>query len=346
MDLFRITQPLLHALDAEKAHTLAIKALASGLVPQRKSHTDTRLSQKLWGVTFPNPVGIAAGFDKNAEAFPALYKQGFGFAEVGTLTPKAQVGNPKPRVFRLREDSAVINRLGFNNRGVDDAMPRLAQERSGVLGINIGKNKTTEDALDDYVPLLGQVLPHADYVTINISSPNTEGLRDLQAKEQLQRLLGALIEKRGMDKTPLLLKIAPDISAAQAEDVCAVVMQEGFDGMIVSNTTIARPDTLASNNKAEQGGLSGAPLRDSSTQLLRHVYQLTDGALPLIGVGGIMSGQDAVEKIKAGASLVQAYTGFVYKGFGLVSEINQALSDALDQSSLEHISALVGSQKA
>ena len=342
MSLYKITQPLVQMLDAERAHNLAIKALKCGMVPAKDSFLDERLSQTLWGISFPNPVGIAPGFDKNAEAFHALYKQGFGFAEVGTLTPKPQAGNPKPRIFRLKEDGAVINRLGFNNRGIEEAMPRLTAKRNGVLGINIGKNKTTEDALDDYVPLLAQVLPHADYVTVNISSPNTEGLRALQAKEQLQRLLAALVEKRGTDSTPLLLKIAPDISEAQAEDVCAVVTGEGFDGMIVSNTTIARPEHLQSANKSQQGGLSGVPLRDASTALLKHVYALTEGKLPLVGVGGIMSGADAVSKVQAGASLVQAYTGFVYKGFALVDEINQALAAALDTHQLSNIKELVG----
>lgn len=342
MDIFKFSQPFLRAMDAERSHTLAIKALQHGLVPPRKSVESEHLKQVLWGVEFPNPVGIAAGFDKNAEAFPALYKQGFGFAEVGTLTPKPQAGNPKPRVFRLREDAAVINRLGFNNKGIDDALPRLAAARKGVLGINIGKNKTTQDALDDYVPLLGQVLPHADYVTINISSPNTEGLRDLQAKEQLQRLLSSLVAKRGADTTPLLLKIAPDLSELQAEEVVSVVLAEGFDGMIVSNTTIARPEYLRSAHKAEQGGLSGAPLRDASTQMLRHVYQLSEGKIPLIGVGGIMSGEDALHKIKAGASLVQAYSGFVYRGFGLVEEINQSVLAELEAAQLPSLSALVG----
>lgn len=342
MDLYSLVKPAFFALDAERAHGLALKALACGMVPPRKAIADERLKQTLWGIDFPNPVGIAPGFDKNAEAIGGLFGQGFGFVEVGTLTPKPQTGNPKPRIFRLVEDNAIINRLGFNNGGIEDALPRLSAPRSGVLGINIGKNKSTQDALDDYVPMLQKVLPHADYVTVNISSPNTEGLRDLQAKEQLQRLLGALVKIRGADKTPLLLKIAPDLSEAQAEDIVAVVLQENFDGIIVSNTTIARPENMQSAHAKEQGGLSGAPLRDASTQMLKHVYALSEGKVPLIGVGGIVNGKDAVEKIKAGASLVQAYTGFVYRGFGLIDEINRALLDALEERNLTQLSALRG----
>ncbi len=342
MDIFCLAKPFIHALDAETAHHAAIKALRYNLVPSQKPIEDARLSQSLWGIDFNNPVGMAAGFDKNAECIPALAKQGFGSVEVGTLTPKPQAGNSKPRLFRLSEDQAIINRMGFNNAGVEDALPRLAAKRDCVLGINIGKNKTTENALDDYIPMLEKVLPHADYVTVNISSPNTEGLRDLQAKEQLTELLSALVQTRGEDTTPLLLKIAPDLSPEQASDAVQVVMEQRFDGIIVSNTTIARPDYLQSHQRLETGGLSGAPLMQASTELLRHVAKVSEGNIPLIGVGGIACGADAYAKIKAGASLVQVYSALIYQGFGLVNRINSQLLALLERDGFSHISEAIG----
>lgn len=350
MDYYALIRPLLFAFPAETAHTLSLRLLASGLAPAQRVQASSRLSQALFGLTFVHPLGLAAGYDKNAEALDALTRLGFAFVEAGSVTPRPQEGNPKPRLFRLAEDRAVINRMGFNNKGAEIFVRNLAKRASsaGIVGANIGKNKDTIDAAADYVALLPKVAPHADYVTINISSPNTKGLRDLQEREQLDALLTAIVQSRAgiaallNRRIPLLLKIAPDLSQAQAEAIAEIALLRGIDGLIVSNTTTARPDTLQSEHKHEQGGLSGAPLFEPSTRMLRVMYRLTGGQLPLVGVGGIGSAEQAYAKIRAGASLLQVYSALVYRGPGLIGEIVSGLDTCLARDGFSHLSEAVG----
>lgn len=339
----------MHALPPEMAHNLGLWALKKGLLPSVPTVEIPSLATRLWGLYFSNPVGLAAGFDKNAEAVDALLRQGFGFVEAGTVTPLPQPGNPRPRVFRLTKDKAVINRLGFNNEGLDVFVKRLTQRKEpGIVGANIGKNKDSPDATADYVTGLSAVYPHADYVTMNISSPNTEGLRALQQRAALEALLEALqktraaLHKKHDKHTPLLIKIAPDLGQKELADIVELTLAFGIDGLIISNTTIARPPSLASTHKAEQGGLSGKPLLAPSTEVLKNCYRLSGGKLPLIGCGGIFSGADAYVKIRAGASLVQLYTALVYQGFSLVEEIKTGLAELLRRDGLTHISQAIG----
>ncbi len=327
------------------AHNLAISALKCNLLPAQSGYTPPSLRQSLFGLNFANPVGLAPGFDKNAEAILGLSRQGFGFLELGTVTPQPQDGNPKPRMFRLLRDEAVINRLGFNNKGLDEYCKNLhSAPHTLPLGANIGKNKDTENALDDYLLCLEAVAPLADYVTINISSPNTAGLRDLQGKHALEALLTGLIEKRDTlaRRVPLLLKIAPDLTPQDKEDIAAIALDKHIDGLIISNTTVDRPLSLQSRWRAEKGGLSGRPLFAPSTQMLGEIYKLTGGKIPLIGVGGISSGADAYAKIRAGASLVQLYSALVYQGFDLVSQINRDLAALLAKDGFAAISEAIG----
>jgi dihydroorotate dehydrogenase len=340
-DLYRIAGPLLRCLEAERAHQATIWALRLGLVPGGADADDPALGMNLWGRDFPNPIGLAAGFDKNAEVTGALRRLGFGFVEAGTVTPRPQPGNPRPRIFRLAEDRAVINRLGFNSQGLEAVRARLAwrgQGRGGqggaargILGLNLGANKDSADPAADYVLGLQELGGYADYVTINVSSPNTPGLRDLQGRERLRDLIGRLLAARAALPVPppLLLKIAPDLSAEQLQDVAEVALETGIDGLIVSNTTISRPPGLKSLHRTEQGGLSGAPLFPLATSVLRDVYRLTEGRIPLVGVGGIGSGRDAYAKIRAGASLVQLYTALVYEGPGLIRRMKAELLECL-----------------
>ena len=346
-----LLRPLLHLFSPERAHTWAIRALKYGCVLSQPPVVDTALQLQLFGRNFPNPVGLAAGFDKNAEVITTLQKQGFGFIEVGTVTPLAQEGNPQPRIFRLPEDKAVINRLGFNNSGMQIFAENLKKRHpaSGIVGANIGRNKDSQDAVRDYVTLLEAVYGLADYVTINISSPNTSGLRDMQQKRQLTQLLQALFSARrrladaaGAPPLPLLLKIAPDIDLPTKEEIAEVALELGLDGMIISNTTIRRPTTLKNLYRSEAGGLSGAPLFELSTQVLSDMYRLTQGKIPLIGVGGIGSGEEAYAKIRAGASLVQLYTALTYQGFGLVRQINLRLLELLKRDGFAHIQQAIG----
>ncbi len=326
----------LHRLEPETAHRLAIRGLGLGLVQRQRNDRWPRLKTRLAALDLPNPLGLAAGFDKNAEALPGLQKLGFGWIEVGTITPKPQTGNPKPRIFRLPADRALINRLGFNNEGLDAATRRLAQRKPdhGVIGANIGANRDAEDPVADYAACLDALYGHADYFTINVSSPNTPGLRDLQGKERLTRLLGTLIEhreaaSRGGAKKPLFLKIAPDLTPEDEADIALVAVAEGVDGLIVCNTTIARPDTLRAAAKSETGGLSGRPLFARSTAQIGRFFGLTGGRLPLIGVGGIEDGEGALAKIEAGASALQLYTGFIYGGPSVTASILTGLDRAL-----------------
>jgi dihydroorotate dehydrogenase len=347
--LDRFARPLLRLFSPEDAHSLVIKALS--LAPRRQpSSDDARLALRVLGLNFPNPIGIAAGFDKNAEVPDALLGLGFGFVEVGTVTPLPQAGNPKPRIFRLEPDQAVINRLGFNSEGAAPVLRRLAAraEAGGIVGVNIGANKDSSDRASDSVGLIEAVAPVASYVTINISSPNTPGLRELQRASTLDDLLARIVEVRDRvvpraGPTPVLLKIAPDLSLGDLDDVVGVARARGIDGMIVGNTTISRPLALRDRATALQaGGLSGRPLYPLSTRMLAETYVRVEGAFPLIGVGGIDSGAAALGKIRAGADLLQVYSSLVYRGMDLVSEIKAALTDALDHGGAGKLSDLVG----
>ncbi|MSO99332.1 MAG: quinone-dependent dihydroorotate dehydrogenase [Rhodospirillaceae bacterium] len=350
MTLYRFLWPFLGTLDPEAAHRLAILALQSGLVGliYRPSPDDPALKIDLWGRAFPNPVGLAAGFDKNAEVPLQAGALGFGFVEVGGVTPLPQPGNPRPRLFRLMEDRAIINRFGFNSDGLEAVRRRLADLRRGkpgpIIGVNLGKNRDSTDAAADYVAGVTALAPLADFVVINVSSPNTPGLRALQSVEPMVALTRAVREtrERAGSRTPLLFKIAPDLDLNDVTAICRVAMAEGMDGLVVSNTTVMRPASLKSTHTAESGGLSGAPLFEASTQLLREVYALTEGKLPLIGVGGISSAEQAYAKIKAGASLVQLYTALVYEGPGLVGDIKRGLAELLRRDGFNSIVQAVG----
>jgi dihydroorotate dehydrogenase len=304
---------------------------------------DTCLTVTAFGLEFPNPIGLAAGFDKDAEAPDAMLKLGFGFVECGTVTPKPQAGNPRPRLFRLPQDGAVINRMGFNNRGMDMAAARLGARRGkGIVGINIGANKDSADRIADYAKCFARLAPLADYVTVNVSSPNTPGLRGLQNKEELTRLLSVLMETRAKNAfKPVLLKIAPDLDEQALDDIAQTVASSGIEGIIISNTTLARPP-LKSTDAHEAGGLSGRPLLVPSTEILRRMRGRISSNIVLIGVGGISSGADAYDKIRAGATLVQLYTGLVYEGPGLVARIKRELLACLARDGFATIADAVG----
>jgi dihydroorotate dehydrogenase len=339
---------LLRKLGPESAHRLTVRLLGAGLGPRAFEQDDPILESRLWGRRFPNPVGMAAGFDKNAEAYRAILRLGFGFVEIGSVTPRPQPGNSKPRLFRLTQDRAVINRMGFNNDGIAAVARRLAARGrlSGPLGVNLGKNKDSADAAADYVLGVQALGRHADYLVINVSSPNTPGLRALQGREPLTALIEAVKQARAAacpEPPPLLVKIAPDLQPEDKQDIAAVALATKVDGLIVSNTTLARPASLRSLGRGEAGGLSGAPLFRPSTELLAEIYRLTRGSLPLIGVGGIASGADAYAKIRAGASLVQLYSALVYEGPGLVGRIKRDLAQALRRDGFSSLSEAVGS---
>lgn len=340
---------MLHWFRPEVAHRFAIWGLNYGLVRHQERTTWPRLETSIAGLALPNPLGLAAGFDKNAEALPGLAKIGFGWLEVGTITPLAQAGNPRPRLFRLPADKALINRLGFNNLGLDAAKARLACRRRswGLVGANIGANRTSGNPIDDYVTCLRGLYALADYFTINISSPNTPGLRDLQSRERLTNLLGRLLATRGDlepggGRKPLFLKIAPDLAPEDEADIADVVMDFGIDALIIGNTTLDRPECLTDPRRGEKGGLSGRPLFERSTAQIRRFYRLTEGRLPLIGVGGIDSGESAYAKIRAGASALQLYTGFIYAGAGLINKALAELDRLLEQDGFSTVSAAVG----
>ena len=353
MALFdRLVAPLLRTLDPETAHALALAALKVAPLPGAPVD-DEKLRVRAFGLTFPNPVGLAAGFDKNAEVPDALLRLGFGFVEVGGVTPKPQPGNPRPRLFRLDGDSAVINRLGLNSEGVEAVARRLAARAGeGIVGINIGANKDTVDRAADYVDCIMALAPHVAFLTVNVSSPNTPGLRNLQQAAALDELLARVIDAReraavGAARKPVLLKIAPDLSLGDLDDVVGVARRHGVDGMIVGNTTISRPPSLREAEKArEQGGLSGRPLFALSTRMLAETYVRAEGAFPLIGAGGIDSGAAAFAKIKAGASLVQLYSGLIFRGIGLVASIKADLLDFLRIGRVQQLADAVGTEVA
>ncbi len=346
-DPYRLALPLLRLLPAETAHALAIRALKSGLVPHPAVRATPILATRLWNLDFPNPVGLAAGFDKDAQVPDALLALGFGFVEVGSVTPRPQPGNPRPRLFRLTEDRAIVNRMGFNNHGMEAMARRLARRkaagRAGIVGVNLGKNKDSADAGADYAAGAARLAPLADYLVINVSSPNTPGLRALQGRDQLGRLLERTnAAYRGGSKAPLLVKIAPDLDEADIADIADIALAGGIDGLIVANTTIARPDHLASPLAKETGGLSGPPLFEPSTRLLRRIYAMAHGRVPLIGVGGIASGLDAYVKIRAGASLVQLYTALIYRGPALAARITRELAELLTRDGFTSVAQAVG----
>ncbi len=347
-DFFRLAGPLVRLFDPETAHALTVTALKRGLVPRQPRDDDPILSIRLWGRDFPNPVGLAAGFDKNAEVSDAMLAQGFGFVEVGSVTPRPQPGNPQPRLFRLPEDGAVINRMGFNNQGLDAVAGRLARRRrDGIVGANLGKNKDTEDAASDYQKGVAALGPLADYLVINVSSPNTPGLRALQGRAPLEDLVGRTRQALlALPKpVPLLLKIAPDLTEDDKRDIAEVALAGGLDGLIVTNTTIARPATLKCACKGETGGLSGAPLFEPSTQVLRDMFTLTGGKLPLVGVGGIGSAEQAYVKVRAGASLVQLYSALIFQGPALVTRIKRGLAELLRRDGFSGLAEAVGADQ-
>jgi dihydroorotate dehydrogenase len=350
-DIF--TLPLLRRLDPEDAHRLAIGGLR--LLPAMKPRADDpRLATRAFGLNFPNPVGMAAGFDKNAEVPDALLRLGFGFVEIGSVTPKPQDGNPRPRLFRLEQDSGVINRMGFNNDGGEAVLRRMAARArlGGIVGVNVGANKDSADRTADYVRLIELFAPVASYFTINISSPNTPGLRNLQQAAALDDLLARVVDarervRRNAGDSPLLLKIAPDLTLQELDDVVHIARSRRVDGMIVANTTLSRPVSLRDQARAkEQGGLSGRPLLRLSTRMVAETYVRAEGAFPLIGVGGIDSGGAALMKIRAGASLIQLYSSLIYKGLGLVEDIKADLVSTLRRTGRESLSEIVGADAA
>jgi dihydroorotate dehydrogenase len=345
--------PLLRWFDPEDAHRLAIQGLKL-LPPLRPRPDDAKLAVRAFGLNFPNPIGMAAGFDKSAEAPDALLRLGFGFVEIGTVTPKPQVGNPRPRLFRLERDEAVINRMGFNNDGAEAVLRRLAARAhlNGILGVNVGANKDSPDRIADYVKLIEIFAPVASYFTVNVSSPNTPGLRNLQQAAALDDLLAKVIDARERVRqhagdSPVLLKIAPDLSLAELDDVVHIARSRRVDGMIVANTTTLRPSTLRELSRAkEQGGLSGRPLFRLSTRMVAETYVRAEGAFPLVGVGGIDSGGAALTKIRAGASLIQLYSSLIYKGLGLVDDIKNDLASTLLRTGRDALSEIVGADAA
>lgn len=353
-----IAMPMVSLLDPEKAHKCSIWLASRGIVPHDFTKDHHSLSTTVFGRNFTNPIGLAAGFDKNGEAYCSLMKMGFSHVEVGSVTPLPQEGNPKPRVFRLKEDKGIINRYGFNSDGHAMVKKRVAKWKARQnepkktsmpdkqLGINLGKNKDSQDATDDYVKGVKQLGPYADYLVINVSSPNTPGLRSMQKREVLAKLLDSVLKERDQlrHSTPLLVKIAPDLSEDERKDIATVINErrQRVDGIIVSNTTISRPASLKSAHKSEKGGLSGKPLNDLNTSMISDMYLLTDGRIPIIGVGGVWSGQDAFDKICAGASLVQMYSSLAYEGPPIVNKVKRELTELLRINGFSSVNEAVG----
>jgi len=345
--MFSILRPFLFSLDPETAHDLAIKSLKFNILPSKvfEVEDEQMLNIKLLGKNFPNPIGLAAGFDKSAEAYNSLLKLGFGFVEVGTVTPLKQFGNSKPRIFRLEDDGALINRLGFNNDGMETIKNRIKSDgKEGILGINIGPNKNTKDQKNDFCLNLKNFFDMADYITVNISSPNTEGLRDFHDQEKLKDLLLALnkIKKNNKTDIPLLLKISPDIEDHHISEIVDVATKNDISAIILTNTTDGHRGKLLSDTKKEEGGLSGEPLQQISTNMIKKFYKQLNGKIPIIGVGGINSGKSAYEKIIAGASLLQLYTSFVYRGPSVAKNIKKELIQILKAEGINNIKDVVG----
>ena len=345
--MFSILRPFLFKLDPEIAHDLAIKSLKHDYLPSKLFEVDNEevLNIKVFGKNFPNPIGLAAGFDKSAEVYNACFKIGFGFVEVGTVTPKKQFGNTKPRLFRLTEDRALINRLGFNNDGMVEVKKRItSNEKRGILGINIGPNKETLNQIDDFSLCLKELNNLADYITINISSPNTEGLRDFHKRENLKNLIKNLIEpfKNKNEDSVLLLKISPDINNEEVQVIAEILLSMEINGLVVSNTTTQNRDKLKSLLRDEKGGLSGRPLEDVSTNLISKFYRLIGKKIPIIGVGGVYSAESAYKKILAGASLLQLYTGLIFEGPFLIKNIKKDLIKMVQEDGFKNIKDAIG----
>ncbi|MEL6584579.1 MAG: quinone-dependent dihydroorotate dehydrogenase [Pseudomonadota bacterium] len=346
--LERLGMPLVRLFDPERAHGLALMALNNGMVAQPGPITSPRLTTEVAGLSLPNPLGLAAGFDKNAEAVDPLLMSGLGFVEVGAATPLPQPGNPKPRLFRLTEDAAAINRFGFNNQGMEAIGARLAERRrKGVVGINLGANKTSENRAADFATVLAHLGEHVDFATVNVSSPNTERLRDLQGADALRGLLEGVLEARdGLpNRCRVFLKIAPDLTEDDLAQIAEVAVQTGIDGIIATNTTLSR-DGLKSAHASEVGGLSGQPLFERSTEVLASLYRLTEGRMPLVGVGGVGTGAQAYAKLRAGASAVQLYTALVYGGMSLVGQILAELEALLERDGFASVEEAVGADHA
>ena len=350
--LYPFIKPLLFCLDAERAHDLTITAMRKNLVPRMNIPDTPTLKVPLWNKMFPNPLGLAAGFDKNAAVIGPVLGLGFGFTEVGTVTPRAQSGNPKPRVFRAPRNHAVINRMGFPNQGLrvfQENLTHFLEQKPrppGLVGLNIGMNKDTKNPEKDYAILIRALAPMADYLTINISSPNTPGLRNFQKPENFKKLIGAILEERartcGAHPPPVLVKLAPDLKQDEQKDLARLALEMQLDGLILSNTTLARPETLPQKFAQEKGGLSGTPLRERADRVLKNFYRLTDGRIPLIGVGGIETADHAYQKIKNGATLVQLYTGLIYQGPSIAQDILAGLQTRLERDGYKNITEAIG----
>jgi len=345
--MFSILRPFIFNLDPEVAHDLAIKSLKLNLLPSKMFEVEDEkiLNIELLGKNFPNPIGLAAGFDKSAEVYNSLLKLGFGFVEVGTITPLKQFGNPKPRIFRLKEDGALINRLGFNNDGMEKVKNRIISEKKkGILGINIGPNKNTKDQKNDFCLGLKNFFDIADYITINISSPNTKDLRNFHDKEKLEDLLLSLnkIKKESKTNIPLLLKVSPDIKDNHIDEIIDVALKNDISAIVLTNTTDSNRDNLTSEDGREEGGLSGEPLQQISTNMIKKFYKQLKGKIPIIGVGGVNSGKSAYEKIIAGASLLQLYTSFVYRGPSAAKDIKKELIQILKSEGIKNIKDVIG----
>ena len=340
---YQLADLFLSRLDAEAAHGLAIRSLKTGLVPRDRRFDPSSLSVRIWGRDLPNPVGLAAGFDKNAEVPDAMLDMGFGLVEIGSVTPRPQGGNPRPRLFRLAEDRGVINRMGFPGQGLEAARARLAvRPRRGFVGVNVGANKDSTDRAADYVTCAAALAPYADYLVCNVSSPNTPGLRNLQGRQQLADLLKRVQDAIAAKPVPLVVKIAPDATDDDLDDIVAVCRDLKMDGIIIGNTTLSRPASLRSPRKAETGGLSGAPLTALSTEVVRKTARRVEKQFPLIGCGGIATGADAYAKIRAGATLVQLYSAMVYEGPPLVRRVKDELATLLARDGLRTVADAVG----
>lgn len=355
-----LTVRMIRLLPPEPAHAFTLLALKMGFAGADRRPDDPSLHIRLWDREFTNPLGMAAGFDKNAEVIAPLLNLGLGHVEVGTLTPRAQDGNPKPRLYRWEANSGVVNRMGFNNQGLDAVEPRLKAWRGrevrprGLVGVNIGKNRDSADAVHDYVTGIERVAPYADYIAINVSSPNTPGLRELQKREHLEELIRACLKARaavvqasGCTRPPLLVKIAPDLDDTELEQIVATVLEtregeDGIDGLIATNTALYRPEGMPTKLAQEEGGLSGQPMFDLSTEILRKTANLLKGQLPIIGVGGVMTADDAYAKIKAGASLIQIYTGMIYRGTPMIHDIKKGLVERLHRDGFSSLDEAVG----
>ena len=347
--MFNILRPFIFKFNPETAHTLAIKALKFGYIPPFRLQKSKLLETSIFSKQIYSPIGIAAGFDKNAEVYNSLFNLGFGFVEVGTVTPKPQYGNPKPRVFRLEEDKALINRLGFNNNGSDQISSRIQRNKpKGLLGINIGPNKDSSNRIEDYILCFKKFCNQADYLTINISSPNTENLRSFHDKKELEELISTINnEKKNLNsKIPIAVKISPDLNQSKIEEVSEILVKNNINAAIISNSTDGNRESLVNINKFEKGGLSGKPIEKISNKIINQFYKLIGKKIKIIGVGGVDSAHGVYEKIRSGANLVQLYTGMVYKGPGIATQINKELINILKRDGIKNIRDIIGSKKS